>query len=692
MWSIDFGHPLLVWLAPVGAAVALIGVWLGTYLSHRAAQKFWRAAGDWPVRSFVVGRALLAAGGVALLLFATALPRWGYEVGVVVRSGRDVVLVVDVSRSMLAEDVSPSRLERSRTDLLDVVDAAQERGGCRIGLVAFAGDGRKLSPLTESFGYVRRQIERLDPSMAARGGSYIESGLRKALELFDARTESYRDIILVSDGDDFGSDLAGVVKELKRKGVVVHAILRGDDRRGAEIPVQTSRGTKRYLRYHGEIVRTVANGEPLRRISQATGGVFVAARTAPLDAAQFFEVAVWQRPKKRRAEELHQKPTERFVWFLAPALLLLVAETMMGFPGSPGHGWRSPARGLAVVAVALGSLVLLTGLGAGPSGQDVPRRRDRAEAKRFLRRALDAYRSGNHEQARTLLQLAVNEDPTWWLSLYEVGALLAEHRLWGEAAHRFLDARRYAPLAVHPLINYSAGTATFRQAEEALVAGERSSAVGLLERADALLSDALAQLRAAPEQTESALKDVLDGVRERPATVSEFERRIRWNLEMTRRLLAKLREQPRQSAAGQEQEERAKRRDGDERRDRSGGQQRREDESGGQRQQGDENRQQGQEQERSEQPNLRQHSSPRTERPQPDGQRSEEENRRQGERLEELEGQPAPTFPQGRREQSDQPSDALHRLRAEMQRLLERDRARLQRRFRVYVPRAEKDW
>ena len=651
VFGIQFQYKLPLWLAPLLAALLFLLALAAVWLAVRASASFWRrpwSQSRW--LRYAAVDALLLAVAAGSLSVALALPQWGYSQGPVVRHGRDLVLVVDVSRSMLAEDVTPNRLQRAKADLSDVVAEAARYGDCRVGLVAFAGVGRSLAPLTESYDFVQQRIEQLEPGIVYRGGSYIETGLREALSLFDEKTENYRDILLVTDGDDFGSDLDQVIAQLRTAGVTVHVLVRGNPEQEAEIPVYDSRGGRRLLRYRGQIVRTRAHAELVRDLAEATGGLYVPAFTGAVEADSLYQAIVRARRQRRWSEQLRAKPIQRFQWFALPAVAALLVHALRWCRRCRENTAPPPLLG-AVLAV-----VALLGLGSASQNQSGKDQQHTAWANRYqaaqlLRAALRAYERGAIEQAIRRAEEARELAPTWWLPSYEWAVFQAARADWLRAAEAFQAARRHAPLEVHPLINFGIGTALLKEANNRLAADRRADARRQLERSIRFLEDALSQLDPLSDELADWLNHGLDPNRQ---SVAGLRRDIRTNLELARRLLDQLSSpgQPRpRSTPNQEPPARLDATPPDS---------------------------------RQRQRNSETQSRESTERqPRQDGERTQGQNDRREESDSEQMGAAAEHL---------QRRDAQQRLRAEVQRLRERERHRFRRHHRSYVPRAERDW
>ena len=193
----------LLWLLP-----ALLALYAYGFARKRRALSVFidpgvapRLTGDLrPTRRWL--KALCLLGAVAAMIVALAQPQWGRRWQEVQRRGRDVMIVLDVSRSMLAEDVSPNRLERAKVDIRELVQVMREEEGHRLGLVVFAGRASLQCPLTLDTSFFLRRLAEVGPHTAGRGGSMLGDAIRHALRGMATLAHHYKDIILITDGDD----------------------------------------------------------------------------------------------------------------------------------------------------------------------------------------------------------------------------------------------------------------------------------------------------------------------------------------------------------------------------------------------------------------------------------------------------------------------------------------------------------
>jgi Ca-activated chloride channel family protein len=293
----------------------------------------------------------------AALLLAVALvgPQWGEFIDDAPQPpspGRDVLIVLDVSRSMLAEDVAPSRLLRAKADVRDLAATLERRGGYRVGLIAFADRALLLCPLTTDFRCFDEELSRVSlESLRLRGdtggdeGTAIGLALHKAAGAVRKEAAEFTDILLISDGGDMEADTLAAADELKALGVPVHAVGLGDPAHGALIPVTGPDGQRGHFEFQGEPVRTRLEEEVLRRISERTGGQYVGAGTGFVELDRWYGALVAGKGV-RELQSSGRSPAfvHRFQLFLIPAVLLLLLEVLVrdartATAAAPGTGY-----------------------------------------------------------------------------------------------------------------------------------------------------------------------------------------------------------------------------------------------------------------------------------------------------------------------------------------------------------------
>ncbi len=274
-------------------------------------------------------KAVLVLLAALLLVLALARPAWNPKPEEVKRRGRDVVFVLDVSRSMLANDLAPNRLERAKLAIADCLETIE---GDRVGLVVFAGSAAVKCPLTLDYGFFRFALEQVSTDSIARGGTMIGDALRKVLnEVFADQDKRFKDIILITDGEDHDSFPEEAAKQAGERGVRLLAIGLGDENEGRRIPITDEYGRKTFLTHQGKEVWSRLDADALRRMVNATpGGRYLNVATGAFDLGEVYANLVHGAEKKELESQTIRRYDEKFQIFLAAALCLLVLEALLG--------------------------------------------------------------------------------------------------------------------------------------------------------------------------------------------------------------------------------------------------------------------------------------------------------------------------------------------------------------------------
>jgi Ca-activated chloride channel family protein len=270
-----------------------------------------------------------------LLVLGVAGPRWGKSEEPGIAVGRDLVIVIDLSRSMLASDMSDpeakTRWEAARKGTLHLMQAIAHRGGHRVAVVVFATKASVICPLTTDYEHARAILEDLDgefpPPEIRMGdreevsGTRIGAGLVAAVQAHDERFQGSQDIILISDGDDpvddkewvRGSDAA------RAKDIPVHTVGVGNPVRSTIVTVNEE-----------PLFETKLHEDVLKQIAAETRGQYVAARREVPNLGEFFRTRVEPNPSREYSGDQIPQPKERYPWFFAPALVLFLIGWIRG--------------------------------------------------------------------------------------------------------------------------------------------------------------------------------------------------------------------------------------------------------------------------------------------------------------------------------------------------------------------------
>ena len=319
----------LFWLwAVLGAGIVLL---VAARLRHRALQRFAgnRFAKRLTASSSDSRRRLRPFLLIAILLLVVGSmidPRWGVRYQELQRRGIDVFFVLDTSRSMLAEDVKPDRLDRAKQYIEDVLESL---GGDRVGLVTVAGDPTVTVPLTLDYSAMRLALDETDISTGRRGGSLIGDGIREAMDAFADDLEDHKAIIVLSDGDDMDSYPIEAAAAASKRGVRVYTVGIGNAADGARIPVQKD-GQQTWLTHQGEQVWSKLKPQLLQDIAEAGNGLYIPAGTSNADLAEIYNESIAPGVGRDLGTAQVERHIPRYRWFVLPALLLLLIESFMG--------------------------------------------------------------------------------------------------------------------------------------------------------------------------------------------------------------------------------------------------------------------------------------------------------------------------------------------------------------------------
>jgi Ca-activated chloride channel family protein len=267
-------------------------------------------------------RDALALVSLGLVIVSLSGPLVGTYRREIEERGVDVMVVLDTSRSMLAEDVQPSRLELAKRDVRGLL---QRLHGHRMGLVTFAGDARRVIPLTSDGSTFGLFLDDVDTSSNWTGGTAIGEGLELALDAFDDEQSTVSVIILLTDGEDHDSDPppTEVSYQALARGIPVHVVAYGTDE-GGNIPIRTSRGGITLLRdKDNNLVTTRPDPKLLQDIASTSGGVYLSADRTPFPLDEIFEKRIAVMDGVTRASRQKEQGIDRYQWGLMLALLCL---------------------------------------------------------------------------------------------------------------------------------------------------------------------------------------------------------------------------------------------------------------------------------------------------------------------------------------------------------------------------------
>jgi Ca-activated chloride channel family protein len=391
-------------------------------------------------------KGILAVAGFACVALALARPQWGARLEPIGSAGVDVVIALDASDSMLAEDLRPSRLERAKAAAGDLIERLSLD---RVGVVAFAGTAEVLCPLTPDHEGARLFIDSIDPLHQAVPGTALGEALRASLSVFSRRERKHKAIVLVTDGESHEPGAEEAAAAAAAEGAVVYALGVGSGR-GEPVPV---RGTEGELRGYkkdadGRVITSRLDEEALAALARAGRGRYLRLSGGQEEiAALAAEIGSLER--KERQAGLRSRLEDRYQIPLAAAALLLALEAALP---ERRAGRRAQRRGALAAALALG-LIAPPALAASP--RRLNEEGNRAYRKAELERALQAY---------TEAQVGAPQSPEIQYNLGNVFYRQQEYQRAGEAYRKALESARGA-LARDAA--YNLGNARFQEEDYA---------------------------------------------------------------------------------------------------------------------------------------------------------------------------------------------------------------------------------
>jgi Ca-activated chloride channel homolog len=452
--SVNFGAPKLLWLLLLVPGVVAL-VWWSFRARRRAMAEF---VGTRLAELLTVGlsrsrqkiRAALLVIAVASALFALARPRWGYDLEETKQSGLDIVVAIDTSKSMLAEDVRPNRLTRAKLAALDLLRLCKSD---RLGVVAFAGSAFLQCPLSLDEQAFSQSIESLDVNIIPQGGTAVAEAIQTALSAFKEKTDNHKILVIFTDGEDNEGDSGAIeaARASAKDGLRIFTIGVGTPS-GELLSTTDPFGNRVFIKDSaGNVVKSRLNEALLQQIAKETGGFYL-----PLSGATTMDVLYERGLAPLPKSDFNAKTTrqwhERFQWFLGAALVLLLAEML--FPERARQKKRSNATATAAL------LLLLACANASASVSDAE--------KNFER--------GKYDKARAEFERLAKKNPDDARLRFNAGAAAFNAESYDDALRHFSAGLSASDVRLQQRSYYNLGNTHFRIGERAQDAKEKQQA------------------------------------------------------------------------------------------------------------------------------------------------------------------------------------------------------------------------
>jgi len=267
-------------------------------------------------------KALLMLLSIIFGIVALTQPQWGFHWEEIKRVGVDIIVAIDVSESMLAEDVKPNRLERAKREIFDLIEMLE---GDRVGLIAFAGTSFVQCPLTLDYGACKMFLDYIDTDLIPVPGTAIADVISTAIKSFSKRERKSKALILITDGEDHEGEPIEAAKEAKKEGIKIFPIGVGQEG-GAPIPLKDGSGGFKKDR-QGDMVITHLDETILQKIALETGGSYVRSVTGDMDLDKIYREGIQQHIEQKQLKSTRKRRWEqRFQWFIVLTLLFICTE------------------------------------------------------------------------------------------------------------------------------------------------------------------------------------------------------------------------------------------------------------------------------------------------------------------------------------------------------------------------------
>ena len=324
-------QPIYLWFL-----LGLPVLWGLFWYAWRRSDKAFELLGDHALVSSLVQRlsrrkqtirAVLMIGACAMLIIALSRPRWGMGEERVQRKGLQIMMLMDGSTSMAAQDLRPSRIEVAKEVVVDLLERLE---GDQVGMMMFGATSYVQFPLTTDLAAARTLVEPLNPRSLTLGSTDIAAAIDDALRTFPLGQIEGRTLVIISDGGDpdpeRDADALAMAREAAKAGLTIHTIGVGTTT-GAPIPLYDQVGEISYVEENGQRVQSQLNQPLLEQVASATGGIYFDAQE--LDIQKFVQALNTTAPVDLEAQLNRRTETERFYIFVSLALILLVSDILV---------------------------------------------------------------------------------------------------------------------------------------------------------------------------------------------------------------------------------------------------------------------------------------------------------------------------------------------------------------------------
>jgi Ca-activated chloride channel family protein len=476
----QFAHPLLILAGIICCTAITLLLHLLQKQRHATLQKFAGAQLLGRLTRHVSTRQrrtkhILLLLAVFLLFSALARPQYGFKWVEVKRKGIDILFALDTSKSMLAEDIKPNRLQRARLGIMDFVN---QLDGDRVGLMPFAGSGYLMCPLTLDYDAFTSSLSTITTDIIPKGGTNISAVIEEAENVLK-NDANHKILILITDGENLQGDAVEAAKKAADQGMTIYTV--GVGTPGGELIPIPGNGKSGFIQDEaGKYVTSKLDEKNLTAIAEATTGLYAPLGNSGEGLERIYQQKLQLIPKEELAERRQKVPIERFNWPLTTAIILLVLEFLIPERKS-SHKLSIPhiiTAGRRIKKQIMPMVLLLLVIAGGAS--DI-----------HASEAEDAYNQEEYLKASELYSKSLKEHPNDPTLHYNYGAAAYKNNMYDEAIASFSQALKSEDLSLQAKAYYNRGNAQFQKGSE----GQQSNPDSALE-----------QWQQAVESYDSALK------------------------------------------------------------------------------------------------------------------------------------------------------------------------------------------
>jgi Ca-activated chloride channel homolog len=449
-----FEHPHLLWLLFLAVPALSAFLWWAWRTKKRLISQFVQSR---LLANLTVGvsarrqkaRMALLVISLALLLVALARPQWGFTWEEAKQRGLDIVVAIDTSRSMLADDVSPNRLTRARLAAMDLKKLARTD---RVGLVAFAGTAFLQCPLSFDEEAFRQSLNALDVNIIPQGGSVLAEAIQTAQAAFKEKNDNHKILVLFTDGEDHDGSAVEAAKNAAKDGMRIFTVGVGTPN-GELLRITDGKGRSDFIRdAQGNVVKSRLNEQLLRQVAQAADGFYMllsGANTIEL----LYERGLAPLPKAELSSRHIKRFHERYQWLLSLTIVLLLVEM---FLPERKRVTRTEASTAALIGAEVRKAAALILIVAWP-----------ASAWASTSKALKNYAAGKYEFSQQEYERLLKEKPDDARLRFNAGAASFQNKDYERALKHLNSALLTEDLQLQQRAYYNLGNTQYRLGEAA---------------------------------------------------------------------------------------------------------------------------------------------------------------------------------------------------------------------------------